>query len=56
MKPSHAFAAVANLLTQIVGKSYRDEPLTDEEWDRWTDKILLLAAKEKEHGRADKQS
>jgi hypothetical protein len=47
MKPTQAFAEVANLLVQIVGKSYRDEPLSAEEWDRWTDAILLLAEREK---------
>jgi hypothetical protein len=47
MRPNDAFAAVASLLVPIIGKSYREQELTAEEWDRWTDAILLLAETEK---------
>jgi hypothetical protein len=47
LTPNDAFAAVAKLLVPIVGKSHRSESLTSEEWDRWTDAILLLAESEK---------
>ena len=51
MRASDAFAAVANLLTRIVVKPYRDEHLTDIEIDRFSDAVLLEAAKWKEENR-----
>jgi hypothetical protein len=51
MKPSDAFGEVADLLMAIVKQPYREAPLTDAEWDSWTDQILKLADKEKAHGR-----
>jgi hypothetical protein len=51
MKPVDAFAEVGNLLTQVCGSPYRDTEMTDAEWDKLTDRILLLAEKEKADGR-----
>lgn len=56
MRPVDAFAEIGNLLTQVCGSPYREAPMSDDEWDRLTDKILLLAQKEKEHGRDGKQA
>lgn len=42
-----AFAEVGNLLQQVVKQPYREEPMTDEEWSTWVDRIMLLAESEK---------
>ena len=47
MKPVDAFAEVGNLLQQVVKQPYREEPMTDEEWSTWVDRIMLLAESEK---------
>lgn len=56
MRCSDAFAAVANLLCKIVVKPYREEPLTDEEIDRFSDAVLLEAAKWKEENARERQA
>ena len=47
MKPSDAFEAIADILTGIVKKPFRDEPMSVAEWDALTEQVLLLAAREK---------
>ena len=47
MRPSEAYGEVADLLMGIVKQPYREAPLSADEWDRWTDQILQLAAREK---------
>jgi hypothetical protein len=50
MRPVDFFAEIGNIMTLVVKRPYRDEPLTDEELDSITDQILILAEKEKSNG------
>lgn len=46
MRPSEAYEAIADILTQAVKRPFRDEPITPAEWDVITDKILQFAAEQ----------
>ncbi len=43
MKPSEAYEAIADIVTQATKRPYRDEPVTEAEWGVIADKVLLLA-------------
>jgi hypothetical protein len=47
MKPSDAYGAVADLLTSIIKRPYRETDLSAEEWDKSSDGVLKLAEKAK---------
>lgn len=47
MRPSQCGEAIADILTQTVGRVFREEPITEAEWDTMTDRILRLAEQEK---------
>ena len=47
MRPVDCFAAVADLLTRVVGSPYRETEMTEDEWARFTYLVLLLAKEQK---------
>jgi hypothetical protein len=56
MNPCELFAEIGNILTGVVKKPYRDEPVTPEEFDQITDQILMLAEEQKHGRRAQENS
>lgn len=51
MTPTDFFAGLADIITFVCGRPYREEPLTEDEIDRITDRILQFAEKEKANGK-----
>jgi hypothetical protein len=47
MRPVDCFAAIGDLLTKTVGSPYREKEMSSEEWDNFTDQVLLLAGQQK---------
>ena len=42
MKPSEAYEAIADIMTQTVKKPYRDEPITFDEWETISYRIVVF--------------
>lgn len=42
LKPTELFAEIADEITAVAKRPYRDEPLTDAELDQISDRLLLL--------------
>jgi hypothetical protein len=47
VKPSEAFEAIADAITETVKRPYRDEDIAPNEWDVITDRILEMARRDK---------
>ncbi len=48
MKPSEMGEALADILTQVCKRVFRDEPMTVSEYDNLADRVFLLCADERE--------
>lgn len=57
MRPSQCGEAIADILTRTVGRVFREEPITEAEWDTMTETQLEAALRKyaAAHGRCWKQ-